>query len=189
MVYERNSSLESGHQWNVLKDYQPSYAIFGKCMPADKALDTRHQDPGIFTTPELKNDYARSINFALEKNKIFFYCGWKCTNPNLPAATRRATTRTELFTQLRNCRLKTPNMDTTHVGYTSSFTTTWSGKIGSNGKVILGQNDDLAFAFGQGLYWVQRIHKFDRPFDGFPYDTIFPGMLNQRSYLSAEGRS
>ena len=174
VIYEKNTGFESGHNWKVVADYQPSYALFGKVMSVDKAQDTVDQDPGVDTTYMLKNEYQRVISDSLRSQTSYFYCDWICANPwQKPFAQRRASTKQALVAQLANCRRYLPAMmsDNRQIGATAPRIT-WSGKIGADGKIVHGQNDDLVMAYGQCLYWINRIHQMNFP--GFPYDKIFP---------------
>jgi hypothetical protein len=174
VIYEKNTGYESGHNWKLVMNYQPAYSIFEKSIEADRAMDTGDQDPGINTTFILKNEYGHSLGTALRKRMIYFYCNWVCSNPWLrPYAKRRAITKQALITQLSNCRVKRPSMDPNRVQLGGTMPRiTWSGKIGPDGREVRGQNDDLAMAAAQCMYWINRICQMNYP--GFPYDTIFP---------------
>ena len=180
VVYEKNTGFESGHNWKITDDFQPAYSIFQNKVDSDKARDTADQDPGIDTNFYLKNEYARVLNEALRQSKIYFYRNWVCANPWLrPMDSRKAITKKALIVQLANCRLQLPSMDPSRarVGVTLPKIT-WSGKIGSNGKEVHGQNDDLVMSAAQCFYWIARVHQMNYP--GFPYDTIFPNVPHRR---------
>jgi len=176
LVYEKNTGYEAGHNWKIVNEYQPAYAVYEKLVEADKAMDTPNQDPGINTTVFLKNEYAGVLSKALMKKKIYFYTDCVCANPwKRPYETRLETSKTELYRQLANCRKQLPSMDPTraHLG-TMAPRVTWSGKIGHDGKVIHGQNDDLVMALAQCVYWIYRIMQMNYP--TIPYKEIFPNV-------------
>jgi len=176
LIYEKNTGYESGHHWKIVQEYQPSYAVYHRVVDADKAVDTQDQDPGINTTFELKNYYARALSTALSTSRIYFYFDWKSANPwQRPYEERKAIAKKNFLGQLSNCRLKLPSMDPSKAQLGATIPKiTWSGKIGPEGKIIQGQNDDLVMAFAQCLYWISRIMQFNYP--SFPYEKVFAGI-------------
>jgi hypothetical protein len=176
LIYEKNTGFEAAHGWKIVEEYQPSYAVYQKVAEIDKAMDTIDQDPGINTGITLKNEYARILTDALRKRKIYFYVDCVCANPwKRPYESRLESSKTELYRQLTNCRKQLPSMDPSrsHLGATAPKVT-WSGKIGHDGKVIHGQNDDLVIALAQCLYWIYRIMQMNYP--TIPYHEIFPNI-------------
>ena len=176
IIYEKNTGFEAGHNCKIIEEYQPAYAVYDKVVDTEKAQDTIDEDPGIVTTIGRKNEYARLLSDALRKRKIYFYEGCVCANPwKRPYEARLENSKTDLYRQLSNCRKQLPSMDPTraHLG-TMAPRVTWSGKIGHDGKMIHGQNDDLAMALAQCIYWVYRIMQMDYP--TIPYNAIFPNI-------------
>jgi hypothetical protein len=159
-------------------EYKPAYAVFEKAIDMNQAENTPQKDPGMFTTWFLKNEYYESLTYALRYNKIRFYVNWISANPWLkPYNTRKRTMLSMLITQLSNCRKRLGNPGST--SGINAQKVTWSGKFDSEGKVVVGQNDDLVMTLALLIHTAKKLENGTHP--GIPYDQIYPERSRPRS--------
>jgi hypothetical protein len=184
LISEKNTGFESARHWKIVEEYQPAYAMYENQRNLDDVVNTEEEDPGVTTTAHTKNLYARAISDALGKRRIYFYDRMVVGNPWMkPKESRASIIKAKLTTQMSNSRRKLPLMGIEHGGSSTlgshTVTVTWSGKIGPDGKIVPGQNDDLVVIFGLCIHWTNRILRMDLA--GFPYKVLFANAQHRDS--------
>lgn len=96
---------------------------------------------GIWTTADAKERYARSIREYLSTGGVFYMQGMVCANPFLEPSKRLETTRGEFEKQAARARPVGLEPKTPHGKARMGF----SAKVGKDGKIVQGFNDDLFF--------------------------------------------
>lgn len=130
---ERNVGHEIGHMQHVLANYDNTWTY--KQNP--------ERDFGIWTDQEAKLSYAFAAQLEFAKGNVYYLENLVCTNAFLAPATRTEDTIKEFESQAARYKLISSNPKTPH----SRASLAVSGKVGKNGKLNAGFNDDLFFAF------------------------------------------
>lgn len=166
-IWERNTAFESSHQWEMVRHYPKTYALYQHAKPKSKARGTPNENPGVFTDYYYKNQYAMALSSFLKNRSIRYMENCISAAPWRPAASAFAETKAELESQLQRCRptgtLPTVDTRVPRLG--------WSGKTGADGQISPGLNDDLAVCLAMTTYWTNRIITTEYP--GFEYGLVF----------------
>jgi hypothetical protein len=124
---------------------------------------------GWWTSRSMKSEYVISGAAQMKEDKVCFMKDLVCENPWIPSESRADMVKNKLLEELPRFKIR-PAPDNSR-----RITPIISGKIDDNGRVVKGQNDDLAFAFFMGLYFIE----------GISQETI-PGL--DYKYIKQEGR-
>lgn len=111
---------------------------------------------GVRTDAVSKLSASNVMKRYLHKSQVFFWKKWKCSNPFFTESKYFKTAKEEvlskLYDQLGKFRYIRYKGKTTHGRESVSV----SGKVGSNGKTIDGQNDDVVIAMSLAFMWGER---------------------------------
>lgn len=130
---ERNVGHEIGHMQHLLANYNNTWTYKQKT----------DRDFGIWTDEEAKLSYAFSAQLEFAKGNVYYLENLVCANASLDISTRREDTIKEFESQAARYKLISSDPKSPH----SKARLTVSGKVGKNGKLTAGFNDDLFFAF------------------------------------------
>jgi hypothetical protein len=155
-IPERNTGHESGRIEKIVMRHAKSMSYREK----------EDRNPGVFTTNNLKLDYATEIRDQLKMNSVFFMENFVCENPYMDKDKRRRETQKKLFDQLKRVRYVVKKNKTPFANENVAV----SGKVNEKGNISDGYNDDLFFVFGMGLYWIKMFWREEMP--GINYTTI-----------------
>jgi hypothetical protein len=133
-------------------------------MPDEKREGTTDQNPGFWTGEQLKTDFAKALQDALNNQNLMYYVNCVTANPYINADVASKKTKEELHSQLHRSKY-VKNHRTIDIGVPK---TSWSGKTGANGKLSAGINDDMVVMLAAGIYWVKRVYLSPRPYPTLP---------------------
>jgi hypothetical protein len=155
-VCERNTGRESGHIANcVLRNN------IGRTMCVRMK---EGRDYGVWTSFTMKSGYAAAGRARINDRSVRFMAEHVCTNPfarsSATAKDIRDASREELFKQLSTVR----EVATSPVSAFQQQKFSVSGKVGEDGKIVRGQNDDLAMVFMMACYYVSMLLERRIPF-------------------------
>ena len=144
LTVERGTGHESGRLAEAFLRRSNSYAIREK---------RGSEEYGWRTTSHSKNAYAQALWMKMAEGAIAYMRDMVCTNPWQDATSRAEKARFELESQIGRFQVVQKEMNDPF----SQPRTTISGKVGVDGKLQKGINDDLAVALAMGIYVTMQL--------------------------------
>lgn len=171
LTVELGTGQESGRFAARFQKRPASYCIREK--PGAKNYGWR-------TTAFSKNAYTQQLWTKMGEGAIFYLDDMVCVNPWLPEDSRREKTVNEFEAQL--ARFKVVTKKNANPFAPGSVTT--SGKVGEDGNLQQGVNDDMAMALAMNLYITLRMQT--RTIPGLDYNTLLGDELRYRGLRKRE---
>lgn len=154
-VCERNTGHESGHIANVMLNFDPrSIAV--------KQTDTR--DYGWWTSNDLKIGYAAAARTQLAHRSVMFLDDMVIDNPFLSSELSSDDIRVQVKQQFIEELSRVRKIAVRHDNPMTLNRMTVSGKVGNNGKVMHGLNDDMFMTFAMAIWFTNMLIEHRLPY-------------------------
>jgi hypothetical protein len=157
LTVERNTGFESGRLAKMFLRRPSTYCV--KEKPAS-------HDYGWWTSAQSKNEYTQQMWIKMAEGAIYYLDTMVCTNPWQDALNRRERTVKEFEEQI--ARFQVVNKANKNPFQKPSITT--SGKVGHDGTLQQGVDDDMAMSLAMNLYITMRIQT--RTIQGVDYNKL-----------------
>lgn len=169
LTVERNTGRESGRLAKLFLTRPSTYCI--KEKPGGP-------DYGWWTGAQSKNEYTQQLWIKMSEGAVYYLDTMVCVNPWQDALHRRETTVKEFEEQI--ARFQTVTRPNKNPFQKPSITT--SGKVGHDGTLQQGVDDDMALSFAMNLYITMRIQT--RSIQGVDYTKLLgaSGRGDARAY-------
>lgn len=145
-------------------------------------------DYGWRTTKISKNQYTQQLWMKMAEGAIYYLDDMVCANPWLDETSRRERTVKEFEEQVS--RFQTIHKTSANPFAEPSVTT--SGKVGHDGTIQQGVNDDMAMSVAMNLYITLRVQTRSIPTINYARllgdGTAYRGLKRRRDDMGTDGR-
>lgn len=154
-VMERNTGHEAGHVSNLL---------LTRDTRAVAVRQKANKDYGWWTSNDMKIGYAAAGRTRLRTKSVAMLGSMVCTNPFADSEKTDDDLRSDMRAELSQELSRVREVSTRSDNPLATSRTTVSGKVGEDGKVMHGQNDDLFITFCMACFFTSMFIEERIPF-------------------------